>query len=218
MRAGAELDGAQRCGDGPAGRAARGQRRPGAAEVLFESLQSVRKHCVGLVHFDRMARHCAATCAHRPSPGVRWTYAELRPTVDLATIDTEGYCNLVRRIKNIAIRGGEAIYPREIEDLLYPHPTSSTFRSSGCRTRTRANNCHGVLRGKHRAYRGPPLYPLRRRVPDAVTGKVRKFIMKRRMIEEPGLINEKAAQRRRSRSSTKGEAPTWHQVRTLHRA
>jgi hypothetical protein len=43
-------------------------------------------------------------------------------TGDLATLDTEGYCHIVGRIKDMVIRGGENIYPREIEEFLYRHP------------------------------------------------------------------------------------------------
>src|SRR3546814_1118475 len=43
-------------------------------------------------------------------------------TGDLATIDDEGYCNIVGRIKDMVIRGGENVYPREIEEFLYSHP------------------------------------------------------------------------------------------------
>ena len=43
-------------------------------------------------------------------------------TGDLATLDEQGYCNIVGRIKDMVIRGGENIYPREIEEFLYGHP------------------------------------------------------------------------------------------------
>ena len=43
-------------------------------------------------------------------------------TGDIAIIDTEGYCNIVGRIKDMVIRGGENLYPREIEEFLYRHP------------------------------------------------------------------------------------------------
>ena len=43
-------------------------------------------------------------------------------TGDQATIDAEGYCNIVGRIKDMVIRGGENVYPREIEEFLYRHP------------------------------------------------------------------------------------------------
>jgi fatty-acyl-CoA synthase len=41
---------------------------------------------------------------------------------DLATLDAEGYCNIVGRIKDMVIRGGENLYPREIEEFLFSHP------------------------------------------------------------------------------------------------
>jgi fatty-acyl-CoA synthase len=49
-------------------------------------------------------------------------------TGDFATIDAEGYCNIVGRIEDMVIRGGENVYPREIEEFLYRHPRSRTFR------------------------------------------------------------------------------------------
>ena len=53
----------------------------------------------------------------------RWMH-----TGDLATIDDEGYCNIVGRIKDMIIRGGENIYPREIEEFLYRIPKCRTCR------------------------------------------------------------------------------------------
>jgi fatty-acyl-CoA synthase len=50
----------------------------------------------------------------------RWMH-----TGDLATMDAEGYCNIVGRIKDLVIRGGENVYPREIEEFLYTHPDVS---------------------------------------------------------------------------------------------
>src|SRR5688572_9772118 len=43
-------------------------------------------------------------------------------TGDLATMDAEGYCNIVGRSKDMVIRGGENVYPREVEEFLYGHP------------------------------------------------------------------------------------------------
>jgi fatty-acyl-CoA synthase len=43
-------------------------------------------------------------------------------TGDLATMDLDGYLNIVGRIKDLVIRGGENVYPREIEEFLYTHP------------------------------------------------------------------------------------------------
>src|SRR5258708_36655721 len=50
----------------------------------------------------------------------RWMH-----TGDLATMDAEGYINIVGRIKDMIIRGGENVYPREIEEFLYTHPKVS---------------------------------------------------------------------------------------------
>ena len=43
-------------------------------------------------------------------------------TGDLAVMDDDGYLNIVGRIKDMVIRGGENVYPREIEEFLYTHP------------------------------------------------------------------------------------------------
>ena len=62
-------------------------------------------------------------------------------TGDLATIDAEGYGNIVGRIKDMVIRGGENVYPREIEEFLYRHPAvqyRAGVRRSRCALRRRA--------------------------------------------------------------------------------
>ena len=58
-----------------------------------------------------------ASTKPRPIDAGGWMH-----TGDLAVIDDEGYCNIVGRIKDMVIRGGENIYPREIEEFLYRHP------------------------------------------------------------------------------------------------
>ena len=65
----------------------------------------------------------------------RWMH-----TGDLATIDDQGYCNIVGRVKDMVIRGGENIYPREIEEFLYQHPRSRTCSASACPTPSTARN------------------------------------------------------------------------------
>ena len=52
-------------------------------------------------------------------------------TGDLATMDADGYVNIVGRIKDMIIRGGENIYPREIEEFLYTHPAVSDVQVIG---------------------------------------------------------------------------------------
>ena len=67
-----------------------------------------------------------------PSTPARWMH-----TGDLATMDEEGYVNIVGRIKDMIIRGGENIYPREIEEFLYSHPDDPR-RAGHRRARTRS--------------------------------------------------------------------------------
>ena len=52
-------------------------------------------------------------------------------TGDLATMDDEGYVNIVGRIKDMIIRGGENIYPREVEEFLHTHPAVSEAQVIG---------------------------------------------------------------------------------------
>jgi fatty-acyl-CoA synthase len=52
-------------------------------------------------------------------------------TGDLATIDAEGYCRIVGRIKDMLIRGGENVYPREVEEFLLGHPRSQSAQVFG---------------------------------------------------------------------------------------
>ena len=52
-------------------------------------------------------------------------------TGDLATIDDEGYCNIVGRVKDMLIRGGENVYPREVEEFLFRHPKVQSVQVFG---------------------------------------------------------------------------------------
>ena len=104
-------------------------------------------------------------------------------TGDLATIDDEGYCNIVGRIKDMVIRGGENVYPREIEEFLYRHPKIQDVQVIGVpdprygeelcawvklrdgETR-RARGDPGLLPGPDRPLQNPALHQIRRRLPD----------------------------------------------------
>ena len=108
----------------------------------------------------------------------RWMH-----TGDLATIDAEGYCNIVGRIKDMVIRGGENVYPREIEEFLYRHPKIQDVQVIGVPDdrygeeicawvklrpgveRHRGRD-QGVLPRADRPLQGAALRQIRRRVPD----------------------------------------------------
>ena len=104
-------------------------------------------------------------------------------TGDLAVVDEEGYCNIVGRIKDMVIRGGENIYPREIEEFLYTHPKIADVQVFGVpdakygeqlcawiraswRRRLHGRGGGSLLRGPDRPLQDPPSHPLRRRLPD----------------------------------------------------
>ena len=96
-------------------------------------------------------------------------------TGDLATMDDDGYVNIVGRIKDMIIRGGENVYPREIEEFLYTHPDIVDVQvigvpdaklrrgdhgvGAGCATAPTldADGGAGVLRGPHRPLQGAAL-------------------------------------------------------------
>ncbi|HWA43548.1 MAG TPA: AMP-binding protein [Hypericibacter adhaerens] len=135
----------------------------------------------------------------------RWMH-----TGDLATIDEEGYCNIVGRIKDMVIRGGENIYPREIEEFLYAHPKISDVQVFGVpdpkygeqlcawiRVKSgealTAEEVVGFCKGQIAHYKIPQHIRFVDAFPMTVTGKVQKFIMRQRMAEELGVAEAKTA-------------------------
>jgi fatty-acyl-CoA synthase len=131
-------------------------------------------------------------------------------TGDLATIDDEGYCNIVGRIKDMVIRGGENIYPREIEEFLYRYPKIQDVQVIGVPDpRYGEELCAWVkLRdGEHAApediqefckgqiahYKIPRYIKFVDVFPMTVTGKIQKFLMREETIRELGLAEQKTA-------------------------
>ena len=131
-------------------------------------------------------------------------------TGDLATIDDEGYCNIVGRIKDMVIRGGENVYPREIEEFLYRHPKIQDVQVIGvpdprygeelCAwVRLRDGESATVVeirtfcQGQIAHYKVPRYIKFVDSFPMTVTGKIQKFLMRQQMIEELGLILQKTA-------------------------
>ena len=126
----------------------------------------------------------------------RWMH-----TGDLATIDTEGYCAIVGRIKDMVIRGGENVYPREIEEFLYRHPRIADVQVFGVpdqkfgeelcawvklregETLTE-DEVRDFCRGQIAHYKIPRYVRFVADFPMTVTGKMQKFIMREAMVKE----------------------------------
>jgi fatty-acyl-CoA synthase len=131
-------------------------------------------------------------------------------TGDLATIDAEGYCNIVGRIKDMVIRGGENVYPREIEEFLYRHPKIQDVQVIGVpdprygeelcawvRLRdgesATAEEIRTFCQGQIAHYKVPRHVKFVDGFPMTVTGKIQKFLMRQQMIEELGLSSQETA-------------------------
>jgi fatty-acyl-CoA synthase len=136
----------------------------------------------------------------------RWMH-----TGDLAVMDEGGYLNIVGRIKDMVIRGGENIYPREVEEFLYAHPAIEEVQVIGVpdlkygeelcawiRLRPgqelNAEDVREYCQGKIAHYKIPRYIRFTAEFPMTVTGKVQKFKMRETSISELGL--ETASQTR----------------------
>ncbi len=123
---------------------------------------------------------------------------------DLATLDDEGYCNIVGRVKDMIIRGGENIFPAEIEDYLFRHPKIQDAQVFGVpHERLGEAVCAWIrlkpgqscteeevlafCRGQIAHYKIPLYIRFVDDYPMTVTGKVQKFVMRERMAAELGL-------------------------------
>lgn len=125
-------------------------------------------------------------------------------TGDLATLDDEGFCNIVGRIKDMVIRGGENIYPREIEEFLYRHPKVLDVQVVGIPDekygeelcawiilREGARLTEGEVRdfcqGQIAHYKIPRYIRFVESFPMTVTGKIQKFQIREQMKQSLGL-------------------------------
>ncbi|HEX5452402.1 MAG TPA: AMP-binding protein [Stellaceae bacterium] len=135
----------------------------------------------------------------------RWMH-----TGDLATIDDEGYCNIVGRIKDMVIRGGENVYPREIEEFLYRHPKIQDVQVIGVPDprygeelcawvrlydghSATAEEIRAFCEGQIAHYKIPRYVRFVDGFPMTVTGKIQKFVMREETIRELGLSEQKTA-------------------------
>ncbi|MXZ95214.1 MAG: AMP-binding protein [Acidimicrobiaceae bacterium] len=130
-------------------------------------------------------------------------------TGDLAVMDDDGYVNIVGRIKDMIIRGGENVYPREVEEFLYTHPDIVDVQVIGVPdTRygeeimawvqlrdgadTSTDDIKDFCRGTIAHYKVPRYIKLTDTFPMTITGKIQKFKMREQSIEELRL--DEAAQ------------------------
>jgi fatty-acyl-CoA synthase len=131
-------------------------------------------------------------------------------TGDLATMDDEGYVNIVGRIKDMVIRGGENIYPREVEEFLYRMPQVQDVQVVGVPDRKYGEElCAWIIpkpgqsldeqavrafcAGQIAHYKVPRYIRFVEAFPMTVTGKIQKFRIREAMKNELGLQEERTA-------------------------
>ncbi len=131
-------------------------------------------------------------------------------TGDLATMDDEGYVNIVGRIKDMVIRGGENVYPREIEEFLYRHPQIQDVQVVGVPDQRFGEElCAWIItkpgqsldeagvrefcKGKIAHYKVPRYMKFVDAFPMTITGKIQKFRIRELMQEELGLQDVETA-------------------------
>ncbi len=129
----------------------------------------------------------------------RWMH-----TGDLATFDDDGYLNIVGRIKDMIIRGGENVYPREIEEFLYTHPDIVDVQVIGVPDERYgeavmawvtvrdgatldADAVREYCRDRIAHFKIPRYVHVTDSFPMTITGKIQKFVMREQSIELLGL-------------------------------
>ena len=125
-------------------------------------------------------------------------------TGDLGIMRDDGCIHLTGRSRDVIIRGGENIYPREVEEFLYTHPKVDEVQVVGIpnarlgeivaawvrlqsRRRSHRRRDQRVLRGPDRLLQNPRPHPLRKRVPATLSGKIQKYKIREFEIEARGL-------------------------------
>jgi fatty-acyl-CoA synthase len=131
-------------------------------------------------------------------------------TGDLAVMDADGYVNIVGRIKDMVIRGGENVYPREIEEFLMGHPDVADVQVIGVPDARFGEELMAWIiprggasldqeqiaefcRGKIAHFKVPRYVECVSEFPLTVTGKVMKFKLRERAVEDLGLVQEQTA-------------------------
>ncbi len=125
-------------------------------------------------------------------------------TGDLATLDEQGYCNIVGRVKDMVIRGGENVYPREVEEFLFRHPKVAAVQVFGVPDARYGeelaawiipkpgqacteDEIRDFCRDQIARYKVPRYIRFVDELPVTVTGKPQKFVMRAAMMRELGL-------------------------------
>ena len=125
-------------------------------------------------------------------------------TGDLATVDEDGYYRITGRLKDMIIRGGENIYPREIEEFLYTHPEIDDVQVIGVPDErfgeevmawvmlkpdaaATPDEIREFCRGRIAHFKVPRYVKVTDAFPMTVTGKIQKFRMREMAVEELGL-------------------------------
>lgn len=123
---------------------------------------------------------------------------------DLGIMDRQGYVSIVGRLKDMVIRGGENVYPREIEDYLCRHPAVQDVQVIGvpdvkygeeiCAwiklhhgTAATADDIREFCRGEIAHFKIPRYIEFVSEFPMTITGKIQKFVMRERMVKQLGL-------------------------------
>jgi fatty-acyl-CoA synthase len=129
---------------------------------------------------------------------------------DLAVIDREGFCNIVGRSKDMLIRGGENVYPREIEDYLMQHPKVQAVQVFGVPDQrfgeevcafvilkpgqaASADEIRIVCQGRTAHFKIPRHVRFVAEFPMTATGKAQKFMMRKQMMGELNLSEARTA-------------------------
>jgi fatty-acyl-CoA synthase len=132
----------------------------------------------------------------------RWMH-----TGDLAVIDDNGFCSIVGRSKDMVIRGGENIYPREVEEYLYRHPKVLDVQCVGvpdpkygeelCACiilrpgmQADADEIRAFCNGQIAHYKIPRYVRFVESFPMTVTGKIQKFMLRKQVATDLGLAAE----------------------------
>ncbi len=133
--------------------------------------------------------------------GARWMH-----TGDLAIMDDEGYIKIVGRNKDMIIRGGENVYPREIEEFLFTHPAVADVQVIGVPDKTygeeivawvklhpshqaTADDLRSFCKGRIAHFKTPKHIKFVDEFPMTISGKVQKFKMREVSVAELGLAD-----------------------------